>query len=203
MGGIFLPTLIPKSSGDPERPAPPPHTPRKDIILQFWHLFCVLPPHGRHPNTTSEFIYMAPKSKYLTWNQNKWIFVPSKTSLVVRENLSAPLSPTLLPIGDGKKCILGLTSYNNQVSLTTKIWRNVGEVHSPGYPAEVRADIWHPALTEAHLKGKGLFVLKNVFFPLDFVENCKFLISKYMIFHESTRFVTWIHCRCLQTVQPS
>jgi len=116
------------------------------------------------------------------------------------------LSPTLLPIGDGKKCILGLTSYNNQVSLTTKIWRNVGEVHSPGYPAEVRADIWHPALTEAHLQGKGLFSMKFLIPSMlwkTFQVNCKFFINKNMIFHELTHNLTWIHCRCLQTVQTS
>jgi len=32
-----------------------------------------------------------------------------------------------------------------------------GEVHGPGDPAPVQTDIWHPALTEEHLKGKDHF----------------------------------------------
>jgi len=43
-------------------------------------------------------------------------------------------------------------------------------VHGPDYPAGVRTDIWHPALTEAHLKETGLFFFKNDFSPLDFEE---------------------------------
>jgi len=67
--------------------------------------------------------------------------------------------------------------------------RDPGEVHGPGYPAGVRTYIWHPTLTEAHLKGKGHFFLRKKY-SLDFVENCKFLINKNIIFHEFTRIVT-------------
>jgi len=80
--------------------------------------------------------------------------------------------------------------------------RYAGEVHGPAYPAGVWTDIWHPALTESHLKGKGVFSSKKKF-PRFCEEICKFSINKNMIFHEFTRIVTWIHCRCLQTVQSS
>jgi len=40
-------------------------------------------------------------------------------------------------------------------------------IYIPGYPAPLRTDIWHQSLTQAHLKGKGLFFFKKNF--LDFV----------------------------------
>ena len=51
-----------------------------------------------------------------------------------------------------------------------------GSVYSPGYPAPLRTDIWHPAPTEEDLKEKGVFSSKKN--SLDFVENCDFLINK-------------------------
>ena len=67
-----------------------------------------------------------------------------------------------------------------------------GYVHGPSYPAPLRTDIWHPALTEVDLMGKGVFFSKKNF-SLDFVgncdcdfvifkENCDFLINKNMFF---------------------
>ena len=46
-------------------------------------------------------------------------------------------------------------------------------VHGPGYPAPLRTDIWHPALTEAREQGKGLVFL-NSFPPLDLVKIVSF-----------------------------
>jgi len=66
---------------------------------------------------------------------------------------------------------------------------DAGEVYGPGYPAPLQADIWHPALTEEHLKGKGPF-FKNKNFPRFFEDNCDFSINKNIIFHVFIRIVT-------------
>jgi len=81
--------------------------------------------------------------------------------------------PTLLPgvAFAGGKVVMVAAGRGHTVAVTTRgcfgpgATTRMGEVHSPGYPARVRTDLWHPALTEAHLKGKGLFLLKNIFCP--------------------------------------
>jgi len=92
----------------------------------------------------------------------------------------------------GEKCFCGgakIVTSNRRELTYTPPGGSLGYVHGLGYPAPLRTDMWHPALTEEDLKGKGVFFSKKNI-SIDFVEHCDFLINKFLIFHEFTHIVT-------------